>query len=54
MKQKLEEYELEQFTESTELSVLKEVGSEHLSTVEMPQVILKMVGRLANITIKRF
>ena len=55
MKQKLEKYEnqLEQFTEST-LSVLKEVGSECLSTVEMPQVILKMAGYLANITIKRF
>ena len=56
LKQKLEKQEsqLEQFTESTELFVLKEVGSEHLSNVEMPQVFLKMAGRLTNITIKCF
>lgn len=55
LKPKLEEYEkqLEEFTEFTELSVLKEIECEP-SSVEMPQVILKMAGCLCEITIKRF
>ena len=55
LKSKLEEYQkqLEEFTESTKLSVLKEIESE-CSSVEMPQVTIKMAGCLVLITIQRF
>ena len=55
LKSKLEEYQkqLEEFTESTKLSVLKEIESER-SSVEMPQVTIKMAGCVVLITIQRF
>ena len=57
LKQQLEEYEsmLKEFTESAEISLLKEVEflNESHST-DMPQVIFKLTGFWPSVTIKRF
>ena len=57
LKQQLEEYEsmLKEFTESAEISLLKEVEFLNLSSSpDMPQVIFKLTGFWPSVTIKRF
>ena len=56
LKKQLEEYEnhLDEFTESTELSLLKEVRSHCPSGVDMPQVVFKLTGFWPSVTIKHF
>ena len=56
LKQQLEKYEchLDEFTESTELSLLKEVQSRCPSGVDMPQVVFKLTGFWPSVTIKHF
>ena len=56
LKKQLEEYEnhLDEFTESTELSLLKEVRSCCPSGVDMPQVVFKLTGFWPSVTIKHF
>ena len=57
LKKQLEEYEnlLKEFTESTEISLLKEVEFLNLShSTDMPRVIFKLTGFWPSVTIKRF
>ena len=57
LKQQLEEYEsmLKEFTESAEMSLLKEVEFLNLSSSpDVPQVIFKLTGFWPSVTIKRF
>ena len=57
LKQQLEEYEsmLKEFTESAEISLLKEVEFLNQShSTDMPQVIFKLTGFWPSVTIKRF
>ena len=56
LKQQLEKYEshLDEFTESAELSLLKEVQSHCPSYVDMPQVVFKLTGFWPSVTIKHF
>ena len=57
LKQQLEEYEsmLKEFTESAEISLLKEVEFlNHSHSTDMPQVIFKLTGFWPSVTIKRF
>ena len=57
VKQQLEEYEslLKEFTESTEISLLKKVEFlNQSSSPDMPQVIFKLKGFWPSVTIKRF
>ena len=56
MKQQLEKYEshLDEFTESAELSILKEIQSHCPSGVDMPQVVFKLTGFWPSVTIKHF
>ena len=57
LKQQLEKYEceLEKFTETAEISLLKKVKFlDQYSSADMPQVIFKLTGFWPDITIKRF
>ena len=56
LKEQLEKYEshLDEFTESAELSLLKEVQTRCPSGVDMPQVVFKLTGFWPSVTIKRF
>ena len=57
LKQQLEKYkcELEEFTETAEVTFLKEVKFlDQSSTADMPQVIFKLTGFWPSVTIKRF
>ena len=56
LKEQLEKYEshLDEFTESAELSLLKEVQSRCPSGVDMPQVVFKLTGFWPSVTIKHF
>ena len=57
LKQQLEKYEceLEKFTETAEISLLKKVEFlDQFSSADMPQVIFKLTGFWPSVTIKRF
>ena len=57
LKQQIEKYEceLEKFTETAELSLLKQVEFlDQSSSADMPQVIFKLTGFWPSVTIKRF
>ena len=57
LKQQLEKYEceLEEFTETAEVTFLKEVKFlDQFSSADMPQVIFKLTGFWPSVTIKRF